>query len=106
MNKVNTPLKKNTIILARISDSLGKPAIDLIIDHPDFRATIKDSAVLRGIDIAELRVLEVDNKAKQLRVCLHASSVLNPQVSTGRAIFITYFSMRNTAAYIIRNMFF
>ena len=106
MNKVNTPLKKNSIILARISDSLGKPAIESIIDYPDFHATIKDSAVLRGIDIAELRVLDIDNKTKQLRVCLHASSVLNPQVSTGRAIFITYFSMRNTAIHIIRNVFF
>ena len=98
-------LKKNDIVLAKIRDSLGEPTIESVLNYADYQATIKNPAVLRGIDIAEFRVLEINEKTKQLRVCLHASSVLNPNVSTGRAIYITYFSMRNTAAHIVRNLF-
>jgi len=105
MSKTSLYPKKNTIILARIKDSLGTPEIESLLDYPNFQAIIKDPAVLRGIDIAELRVLEVIQSGKKIKVCLHASSVLNPNVSTGRAIFITYFSMRNTATHIIRNLF-
>lgn len=97
-------LKKNNIIFAEISDSLGEPKIQLLVDYPNYTATIKTPLELRGIDEAELRILEVDENKKEIRVCFHASSVLNPQVSTGRAILITYVSMKNTVYQIFRKL--
>lgn len=97
--------KKNSIIQAYIIDPLGSPKIGQLVDLPEYQAIIKSAVVLRGIKVAELRVLSVDKTNKVLRVCLHASSVLDSRVSTGRAIYITYFSMRNTVAHILRNMF-
>lgn len=99
-------LKKNDIINALIDDSLGEPRIASLPDYPEYTATIHNPLVLRGIDQAELRVLEVDEEHKKLRVCFHASVRLNPKVSTGRAILLAYISMRNTAYHAIWKLFF
>jgi hypothetical protein len=53
----------------------------------------------------ELRVIDFDNERKTVELSFHASSILNPNVSTGRAILLTYISMRNTVTYIFRNLF-
>ncbi len=57
-----------------------------------------------GIDEAELRVIAFDNKSKTVDVAFHASSILNPEVSTGRAVMLTYSSMRNTVTHILRKL--
>jgi len=98
-------LAKGDIIKAKIADSLGQPAIKSLIDYPDYTAEINNPAVLRGITIAELRVLAIDERHKNIRVSLHGYETLNPEVSTARAIYISYFTMRNTVAHILRNVF-
>jgi len=98
-------LKKGQIILAKVSDSLGSPEIQSLVDYPHYQGYLKDSRVLWGVDEAELRVISVDNARKTVKVSFHASSVLNPNVSTGRAILLTYTSMRNTVTYILSKLF-
>jgi len=98
-------LAKDDIIKATITDSLGQPAINTLIDYPDYSAEIKNPAVLRGITVAELRVLDIDERHQKIRVSLHGYETLNPKVSTARAIYISYFTMRNTVAHILRSLF-
>jgi len=105
MNHPIESLKKNHIVFATVSDSLGEPYIQGLIDYPEYTVVIKNSLELRGIDEAELRILEIDKTKKEIRCCFHASSRLNPQVSTGRAILLTYVSMRNTVYHSIYTLF-
>lgn len=97
-------LKEGQIVLAKISDSLGKPVIESLADYPNFKTIIKEPLVLQGVDEAELRVLSVDNNTKEVNVAFHASSILNPNTSTGRIIMLTYSSMRNTVFVIFKNL--
>ncbi len=98
-------LKKNDIIIASVADSLGEPVITTIQDFEDYSASIKQPEVLRGMDSVELRVLEVDDDHKTVKVSFHAMHKFNPQVSTARAIYVTYQSMQNTVTQIFRNLF-
>ena len=104
MTKLNV-LKTNDIIVASVTDSLGKPEINKIEGYEDFSATIKQPEVLRGMDSVELRVLEVDEVNKKIRVSFHAMDKFNPKVSTPRAIYVTYQSMQNTVSQIFRKLF-
>ena len=87
-----------------MNDSLGSPKIEYLVDYPNYQANLKDNRVLWGVNEAELRVIAFDNKSKIVNVAFHASSVLNPDVSTGRAIMLTYSSMRNTVTQILRKL--
>ncbi len=88
-----------------MSNSLATPKLDKLVDYPNIRAQLKDDRVLWGVDEAELRVVTIDSEQKMVFVAFHAVSVLNPMVSTGRAIMLTYTSMKNTVAQIFRNLF-
>lgn len=101
--KNHSPVK-NDIVIASVNDSLGKPSIRAVDEYPDYEITIKEPAVLRGMDSVELRVLEADNINKTMRVSFHAMDKFNPQVSTGRVIMVTYTSMRNTVHHIFRKL--
>lgn len=101
--KNNSPVK-NDIVIASVNDSLGSPSFDGVNEYPDYRVTIKEPAVLRGMDSVELRVLEVDDNNKTMRVSFHAMDKFNPQVSTGRIIMVTYTTMRNTVNHIFRKL--
>jgi len=100
----NNSLAKNDIVIASVIDTLGEPSIGNIEKYPNYTATMKEPAVLRGMDSVELRVLEVDHENKSLRVAFHAMDKFNPQVSTGRIIMVTYTSMRNTVNHIFRKL--
>ena len=91
--------------MASVIDSLGEPIINEIQGYPDYTANIKQAEVLRGMDSAELRVLEVDEENKKIKVCFHAMDKFNPNVSTGRIINVTYQSMQNTVSQIFRKLF-
>lgn len=97
-------LKKNSIIFAQVSDPLADPKIKSLSDYPNYSAVIKTPLTLRGMDEAEVRVLEVDENKKEICVVFHASSILNTQVSTGRAIMLTYISMQNTVYQVFRKL--
>ena len=94
---------KNEIIFASVKNALGEPSIQSSVEYPDFKIRIKDPVVLRRINSVELRVLEVDENNKTMRVSFHAVDKFNPRVSTPRAIYITYLSMQNTVRHIFRN---
>ncbi len=98
-------MHKNQIILASVSDSQHSPKVTSLLSYPNYQAHLKDSRVLCGIDEVELRVIDFDNERKTVELSFHASSILNPNVSTGRAILLTYISMRNTVTHIFRNLF-
>ena len=98
-------LQKNQIVVARVSDSLTSPQILCLVDYPNYQAHLNDVRVLNGIDEVELRVIDFDNERKTVKLSFHASSILNPNVSTGRAILLTYTSMRNTVTQVFRNLF-
>lgn len=98
-------LKVNDIIIGRVVDALGTPKISELIDYPEYSYTLSNPKELRGIDEVELRVLDIDPEKKQVRVALHAAAKINPETSTGRIIFITYFSMRNTSLHVFRQLF-
>ncbi len=87
-----------------MSDSLGSPKIEYLIDYPNYQVRLKDTRVLWGVNEAELRVIAFDNNSKTIDVAFHASSVLNPDVSTGRSIMLTYSSMKNTVTHILRKL--
>ena len=97
-------LKKNDIIVASVIDSLGEPVINEIQGYEGYTASIKQAEVLRGMDSVELRVLEVDEGNKKIRVSFHAMDKFNPKVSTPRAIYVTYQSMQNTVSQIFRKL--
>ncbi len=97
--------QKESLIKAVINDSLGSPSINQLIDFPGYNARIKQPEVLRGIDIAELRILAVNEASKEISVALHGYEKLNPQVSTPRAIYISYFTMQKTVSRILRHLF-
>ena len=94
-------LEKNNIIIASVDDSLASPSLQNIVGHPSYNALIKDPRVLRGLDKVELRVLDVDHQKMTVHVAFHAVDTFNPQVSTGRIIFVTYQSMQNTVYHIL-----
>lgn len=94
-------LKENDIIIANVSDSLSNPNLKKVLDYPECSATIKDSRVLQGIDKVELRVLDIDYTTLEIRTAFHAVDTFNPSVSTGRIIFVTYQSMKNTVYHIL-----
>jgi len=97
-------LRKGQIILAKVNNSLSAPEVQSLVDCPQYQVCLKDSRVLWGVDEAELRITKVDNTQKTVEVTFHASSILNPNVSTGRAILLTYTSMKNTVTYILRSL--
>jgi hypothetical protein len=97
--------EKNQIIVARVTDSLGNPAVDHPDGYPDYQILFKQPLELRGIDNVELRVLDTDTANKTIRACFHAVAKFNPQVSNARAILLTYISMKNTAYQVIRELF-
>jgi len=99
------PLQRNDIIIASVADSLGEPVITEIQGYENYTASIRQAEVLRGMDSAELRVLEVDEENKKIKVCFHAMDKFNPKVSTGRIINVTYQSMQNTVSQIFRKLF-
>ena len=101
--KNNSPVK-NDIIFASVNDALGDPSIERADEYPDYEIKIKDPVVFRGMNSVELRVLEVDETSKSMRVRFHAMDKFNRRVSTGRAIFVTYLSMQNTVSHIIRKL--
>ncbi|MEC4717438.1 hypothetical protein OO008_19825 [Cocleimonas sp. KMM 6895] len=98
-------LKRNDIVIATVIDSLGDPKISEIQGYKEYTASIRQPEVLRGMDSAELRVLEVDEENRKIKVCFHAVDKFNPNVSTGRIINVTYQSMQNTVSQIFRNLF-
>jgi ribosomal protein S1 len=98
-------LKRNDIIVASVADSLGEPVISEIQGYEDYTASIKQPEVLSGMDSVELRVLEVDEDNKKIKVGFHAMVKFNPMVSTPRAIYVTYQSMQNTVSQIFRKLF-
>lgn len=95
---------KNDIIFASVNNALGDPTIQNAAEYPEYKITIKDPVVLRGMDSVELLVLEVDDSDKTIRVGFHAMDKFNPRVSTPRAIYITYLSMQNTVRHIFRKL--
>ena len=95
---------KNEIIFATVKNALGEPSIQSSVEYPEYKIRIKDPVVLRGMDRVELRVLEVDESNKTMRVSFHAMDKFNPRVSTPRAIYVTYLSMQNTVRQIFRNI--
>jgi len=103
-NQDKGDLKVDQIVLAEVNDSLGQPQISGLIDNPAYKTSITEPLILRGVDIAELRVLSVNNTDKEVKLAFHASSVLNPNTSTGRIIMLTYSSMRNTVFIIFKNL--
>ncbi len=98
-------LKRNDIIVASVTDSLGMPVIKEIQGYKNYTASIKQAEVLRGMDSVELRVLEVDEHNKKIKASFHAMDKFNPKVSTARAIYVTYQSMQNTVSQIFRKLF-
>lgn len=98
-------LKRNDIIVASVADSLGEPVITEIQGYENYTASIKQAEILRGMDSVELRVLEVDEDNKKIKVSFHAMDKFNPKVSTGRIINVTYQSMQNTVTQIFRKLF-
>ncbi len=91
--------------MANVSNSLHSPKVKSLQNYPNYRVQLKDYRVLCGIDEVELRVISFSHEKKIIQAIFHASSVLNPAVSTGRAILLTYLSMRNTVTQIIRRLF-
>ena len=104
MQQTHSP-KRNDIIVASVADSLGAPVITEIQGYQAYSAIIKQPEVLRGMDSVELRVLEVDEDNKKIKVSFHAMDKFNPMVSTPRAIYVTYQSMQNTVSQIFRKLF-
>ena len=98
-------LKRNDIIVASVYDSLGEPSINIIERYEEYTAIIKKPEVLRGMDSVELLVLGFDKENKAINVSFHAMNKFNPMVSTSRAIYVTYQSMRNTVSQIFRKLF-
>ena len=91
--------------MASVSDSLHSPKVRSLPNYPNYRVLLNDSRVLFGIDEVELRVTSFNHEKKIIQTVFHASSTLNPAVSTGRAILLTYLSMRNTVVQIFRELF-
>ena len=104
MTKTNV-LKRNDIVVASVTDSLGEPVINKIEGYEGYTAIIKKPEVLRGMDSVELRVLELDEENKKISVSFHAMDKFNPMVSSPRAIYVTYQSMQNTVSQIFRKLF-